>query len=67
MTQSGAVGLARISHTFVAGTSKRRLCRNYGCCIAAILANTVSTGKAAFALFRQGFATSFRPSVSNVG
>jgi hypothetical protein len=51
----------------VAGTSKRRHCRNFGRCVAAILANTVSTEKTAFALFRQGFATSFRPTARNAG
>ncbi len=50
-----------------AGTSKRRRCRNFSRCVVAICANTVSKGKTAFALFRQGFATSFRPTVRNAG
>ncbi len=41
--------------------------KRLGRCAVAICANTVSTGKTAFALFRQGFATSFRPPVRNAG
>ena len=48
-------------------TSKRQRCRNFGRGVTAVITNTVSSGKNAFALFRQGFATSFRPTVRKAG